>query len=83
MNALMTASYLVLMATAFADEQKNSAEEIDPQRMPLWNGRAPVGDGQFQDGDAWIAVHRPAKGNGTAIVICPGGGYGGLMTDPE
>jgi len=54
-----------------------------PERIALWNGRAPVGDGSFTREDAWITVHRPAKANGTAIIICPGGGYGGLVTGPE
>lgn len=52
-------------------------------RLGLWNGRAPVGDGTFEDADAWITVHRPEAGNGAAIVICPGGGYGGLVSGPE
>lgn len=30
-----------------------------------------------------ITVHRPAVTNGTAVVICPGGGYGGLMMSYE
>ena len=51
--------------------------------MALWNGRAPLGDGKFEEAEAWITVHRPDKGNGAAIVICPGGGYGGLVTGPE
>jgi acetyl esterase/lipase len=36
-----------------------------------------------EDAEAWITVHRATQGNGTAIVICPGGGYGGLVTGPE
>jgi acetyl esterase/lipase len=31
----------------------------------------------------FITVHRAAKPNGAAIVICPGGGYGGLVTGGE
>jgi acetyl esterase/lipase len=30
-----------------------------------------------------MTVHLPAKSGGSAIVICPGGGYGGLVTGPE
>jgi acetyl esterase/lipase len=54
-------------------------------KLSLWSGRAPVGDGQFEAADAWLTVHRPAvdKANGAAIVICPGGGYGGLVTGAE
>src|SRR5205823_5191344 len=72
--------------TCFADEQKQGAGQAEPNRIPLWNNRAPVADGrdgQFQEAEAWITVHRPAKGNGAAIVICPGGGYGGLVTGAE
>src|SRR5262245_55201219 len=83
MKYLCTASLLILTATCCADEPKSEAKGVDPQRIPLWNGRAPVGDGPFEAADAWITVHRPDQGNGTAIVICPGGGYGGLVTGPE
>jgi acetyl esterase/lipase len=55
----------------------------EPEKLKLWNGKAPVGDGKFEQADARITVHRPEKPNGTAIVICPGGGYGGLVTGPE
>lgn len=59
-----------------------AAEETAP-RTSLWNGHAPVGQGKFADQDAWITVHRPKDPNGVAIVICPGGGYGGLVTGAE
>ncbi len=58
-------------------------EPTEPKRIGLWNGRAALGDGQFQETEVWITVHQPATPNGTAIVICPGGGYGGLVTDAE
>ncbi len=83
MPRFLIVGYLVLTTTCFAGEPRTKAEKADPQRLSLWNGNAPVGDGQFQEGEAWITVHRPAKGNGTAIVICPGGGYGGLVTGAE
>jgi acetyl esterase/lipase len=54
-----------------------------PERTGLWNQRAPQGDGTFEKADAFITVHRPEKPNGTAVVICPGGGYGGLVTGAE
>jgi acetyl esterase/lipase len=74
MKYFLTACFLVLTSPCFAAE---------PPRISLWNGQAPVGDGKFEAGDAWITVHRAAKPNGTAIVICPGGGYGGLVTGAE
>ena len=68
----------LLMLTASAN-----VFAAEPQRVPLWNRHAPVGEGKFEEADAFITVHRAEKGNGAAIVICPGGGYGGLVTGPE
>jgi acetyl esterase/lipase len=72
-----------LAATGFADEKTADSKAADPQRIALWSGRAPVGDGQFEEADAWITVHRPPRANGTAVVICPGGGYGQVVIEPE
>ncbi len=51
----------------------------------LWPAQAPLGDGQFEAANPSITVHRPAPGtaNGAAVVICPGGGYGGLVIGAE
>ena len=54
-----------------------------PEVVPLWTGKAPTGKDQFEKSDARITVHRASKGNGAAVVICPGGGYGGLVTGAE
>ncbi len=59
------------------------AEPPGGQRIALWHGRAPIGDGTFEEAEAWITVHRPDRGHGAAVVICPGGGYGGLVAGPE
>ena len=32
---------------------------------------------------AHITIHMPAKPNGMSIIICPGGGYGGVVAGPE
>lgn len=55
----------------------------EPEKLKLWNGRAPLGDGKFEQADARITVHRPEQPNGAAVVICPGGGYGGVVVGPE
>ena len=60
-----------------------SAADTLPRRISLWNNRAPVESGKFEEADAWITLHRAEQGSGTAIVICPGGGYGGLVTGAE
>jgi acetyl esterase/lipase len=55
------------------------------EKLPLWSGPAPVGEGQFEATGGSITVHRPAaeKANGAAVVICPGGGYTSLVKDGE
>ena len=62
----------------------------EPARIALWNGKAPIGapgTTETEAADAFITVHLPAgtpEGIATpAVVICPGGGYGGLVTGPE
>ena len=54
-----------------------------PEGISLWSNHAPIGGGEFQDADATITVHRAAPPNGAAMVICPGGGYGGLVVGAE
>lgn len=57
------------------------------KRMALWEVGSPIGDGKTEEAQAWITVHRPlnahSDSNGAAVVICPGGGYGGLVVGPE
>jgi acetyl esterase/lipase len=54
-----------------------------PEKLPLWPGPAPVAEGETENANGYITVIQPAKPNGTAIVICPGGGYGGLVMGGE
>ena len=71
---LMIQGSLALAQDATADK---------PMRVGIWGGHAPIGDGQFQETEVFITHHKPAKPNGAAVVICPGGGYGGLVTGAE
>lgn len=80
LRLLMIITLLTAGTTVRADDPSKKAE---PERLKLWNGNAPQGDGTFEKADALITVHRPEKPNGTAVVICPGGGYGGLVTGAE
>lgn len=56
-----------------------------PERVPLWPSGAPHAKGQTDNDQPRLEVYRPdkSKANGTAVVICPGGGYGGLAADHE
>ena len=73
------------MGTTAAPSSGFERTAAGARKHSLWSGQAPVGDGQFEAADASITVHRPAPdtANGAAVVICPGGGYGGLVTGAE
>lgn len=72
---------MVVVQAGHLMAQDTAAEK--PLRVGIWGGKAPVGEGKFQEAEVFITVHRPAKANGAACVICPGGGYGGLVTGAE
>lgn len=75
MNHCLVTTLVILSAAALY-----SAE---PEKIALWDGQAPVGDGTFAATNAFITVYRPEKPNGAAIVICPGGGYGVCAANAE
>lgn len=64
-------------------EGKPTIEDKSLVTIPLWKGKAPIGNGKFEKTDASITVHRPDNANGTAIIICPGGGYRTKVMGPE
>ena len=76
--ALLAALATALAKCSFADQPAD-------ERVVLWPEQAPIGDGKFEKASSFITVHRPApdKATGAAMVICPGGGYGGLVDGPE
>lgn len=67
---------------AFALTLSATAAE-NPERLPLWPSAAPVGDGTVDSENAFITIHPAPEPNGAAVIICPGGGYGGLVTAGE
>lgn len=75
---------LLLFVALRAVASEGSAPSAELLRLPLWTAGAPDGKGGIDAaGKPSITVHRAAKPNGTAVVICPGGGYGGLVTGAE
>jgi acetyl esterase/lipase len=78
----MLRSSLLLIMASCASCIISAAEG---EKMPLWDGQAPLGDGTTEPApaDATITLHRPAKPNGAALVICPGGGYGMRVSGGE
>jgi len=63
----------------------SSAMAGEPLRLSLWPDEAPLGDGKTEKVEVPITVHLPEPGlaTGAAIVICPGGGYGGRVVEGE
>lgn len=57
--------------------------EPPPERIALWSGIAPSGEGNPVEGNAYVTVYRASQPNGASVIICPGGGYGGLVKDAE
>ncbi len=51
-----------------------------PAYVPLWNGKAPQQEGETAKDIPAIQIYLPPEGKatGAAIVVLPGGGYGGL-----
>jgi acetyl esterase/lipase len=75
------------LATLFMMEPVSSLLAMEPvplKKVALWpGGEAPVGGGATERSSVSITVHAPLQPNGTAMVICPGGGYGGLVIGAE
>jgi acetyl esterase/lipase len=57
----------------------------EPKTELLWPQGAPGAKGDTPNDKPTLTIWLPAaeKANGTAVVICPGGGYGGLATGHE
>jgi acetyl esterase/lipase len=59
--------------------------EAGPETLPLWPEGAPGAVGKTEADVPTITVYRPeaGKATGSAVVVCPGGGYGMLAVDHE
>jgi acetyl esterase/lipase len=55
----------------------------EPKTELLWPKGAPGANGEEAKDKPQLITYLPEKPNGAAIVICPGGGYGGLAMDHE
>jgi acetyl esterase/lipase len=74
---------IVLLATALAGAEAPKAPK--PTELPLWSKEAPGALGKTDRDRPRLDVYLPPPGkrNGTGIVVCPGGGYGGLALNHE
>jgi acetyl esterase/lipase len=75
---MMLVSKRVLLAVAFVLGVSSVSYPAEPIR--LWAGDAPGALGQADHDIPTLTPYLPTadKASGTAIVVCPGGGYGGL-----
>src|SRR4051794_41155595 len=55
-----------------------AAPPADQATIPLWNGKAPGAQGGGPQDTPQVQVFLPHEGSKASIVVCPGGGYGGL-----
>ncbi len=84
MKSIFGLCFLFVATISVGQDTPPAGKATTATRLALWNGPAPIGDGETEDANAWITLHQPTtSSNGTAIVICPGGGYGGLVVGPE
>lgn len=66
-------------------EPQTDAEQSRETTIRLWEGPAPLARGKKAADIPTLTLYSPAPGtaNGAAAVICPGGGYGTLVTSYE
>ena len=52
---------LMLLIGMSAEIANGDEMTKEVQRLPLWNGKSPIGDGQFEATEVYVTVYRPAK----------------------
>jgi acetyl esterase/lipase len=84
-NKLLLFILVALTSPLSAQTADEAAKPTATERVALWPGKAPIGDGKFEDCTLELQVFLPPadKANGAAIVLCPGGGYIRHVTDRE
>lgn len=76
---------LCLAGALIATAVWTPAQGAEPQVLTLWPAGAPGAQGTEPADTPTLTVYRPdaTTAQSTAIVVCPGGGYGGLALDHE
>ncbi|HEY3321633.1 MAG TPA: alpha/beta hydrolase [Planctomycetota bacterium] len=54
-----------------------------PEVYPLWSDQVPLARNEKDKPTITVHLAPPEKATGASVVICPGGGYGGLMESYE
>lgn len=78
-------SLLLCVATVCGASVVVAADPVSPEPILLYPDGAPGATGSEDKDKPSIRLYAPdeSKRTGTAIVVCPGGGYGGLAIDHE
>ncbi len=84
MNQLSLLALTVAWSMPMQTEAKNT-KQTEPVTKLLWPEGAPGAKGTEDVDKPSVTIYLPAKEkrNGMAVVVCPGGGYGGLANDHE
>lgn len=82
---LRSATYLLVAAAMFFPKSSAQAPVAVPPTIPLWNGSAPGAQGTADIDIPKLLIFAQKKQvtTGTAVVICPGGGYAHLSMEKE
>lgn len=82
--AALRPSLLLALGTALI-AAPTPARADGPETIPLWPAGAPGAVGKEAGDVPTLTIFRPdpAKATGSAVVICPGGGYGFLAVEHE
>jgi acetyl esterase/lipase len=75
---------LVLAGASLGQAQDKKSPLVGPIEY-LWPGGAPLATGEGEKDKPNLSVYlaSPEKASGAAVVVCPGGGYGGLAKGHE
>lgn len=84
-NSVRFLPITTLMLCAVFAALTAAASAAEPLRLTIWPDEAPLGEGKSEKVKVPITVHlpEPSKATGAAMVICPGGGYGGRVVEGE
>jgi acetyl esterase/lipase len=76
---------MIVLALGLAVLVQGTAFAAEREVVMLWPDGAPGAKGTTEKDTPNITVYLPEKGKATggAVVVCPGGGYGGLAVDHE
>jgi acetyl esterase/lipase len=85
-NFLAASLLLALFTSSLFAQQLNPSLSLDTPTIPLWQGPAPSALGTEDRDVPTLTIYLPRNappGGVTAVIVCPGGGYGALAMNHE